>query len=271
MSKVEVLLATMNRSSTDFICDMNVTSDIVIANQADGFAVSCEIKSDCAVKMITTPYRGVGKNRNTALAYASNDIIMFADDDMQYVNGYQETVEAAFEKYPKADLIVFEVDESGRESKQKKTHKAARVSLTNFARYGTFRVAMRRSAVAKNRLAFSEHFGGGTIYGSGEDTLFLRDALRRKLKIITVPTVIAKVDQSRSTWFTGYDEKFMFDKGALCKALFPMFYWLFGMYFAIKFSKKSDMGILHCFSLMMSGSRAYRTLTPYKNWKNING
>lgn len=87
-------------------------------------------------------------------------------------------------------------------------------------RYGTARIAVRVKRIQEKNIAFSLLFGGGAKYGSGEDTLFLHDCIRSGLKLVGVPVTLAKVDDSESTWFHGYDQKFYTDKGALFSALY---------------------------------------------------
>ena len=52
--------------------------------------------------MITTTTHGVGINRNLALFYATGDILLLADDDMVYADGYPEMVRKAFADWPDA-------------------------------------------------------------------------------------------------------------------------------------------------------------------------
>ena len=72
--KIEVLVATMNQKDSTIYEKMNLKTDAVFANQADRYEYQCFSKQKSKVKMITTSERGVGKNRNTALMYATGDI-----------------------------------------------------------------------------------------------------------------------------------------------------------------------------------------------------
>lgn len=264
---VEIELATIHRENTDFLLDMNIQTDIVVANQADSFAYE-ESKDEKGnrVRFITTAFRGVGRNRNTALCYSEDEIILFADDDMQYYDGYADMVERAFDDNPKADIIIFNVDETGRDGIGK-NNSVKRVGLLNFTRYGTYRIAIRRKSLVQANLSFSLMFGGGSDFGSGEDTLFLREALRKGLKIYTSPYTIAKVDQSKSTWFKGYDsEVTYYDKGCLIAKAFPVMGCVFKYYFAYKFSKKSSFSFAKCIRLMRNGMKYGKKGIPYKEY-----
>lgn len=258
MSRVEVLLATMHRENTDFLKEMNIQTDIVVANQADSFSYAEHTdENGNRVRFITTAFRGLSKNRNLAFAYASGEFIIFADDDMFYDDGVESIISNAFDNNKKADLIVFNTREIHTDrTSTKKITGVRKLNFTNFSRYGSYCIAMRRSSVKKARLSMSEIFGSGCgVYSCGEDSIFLRDMMRKGFSIYTCPDYIATVDQRESKWFKGYDEKFMFDKGAVCKELFPVWGFILKYYFAFKFSKKSDLSLARCVSLMRKGMR----------------
>lgn len=271
MKKVEILLATMNRKDFALLETMNIQSNIIIANQTNCNTYQERLFNNNIAKMICTADRGVGRNRNIALAYSSADICIFADDDMEYTDGYTVEVVKAFEKLPDADMLIFDCkykqDEvCGRKEKEVKNARPKRVRLYNFARHGTYKIAIKRSAWKRHNVWFSELYGGGAVYGSGEDTLFLREALKKGMKIYTYPYEIAFIDQSSSTWFSGYNEKFFFDKGSLVATAFPMMKWILWIYFWFVFFRKSNFSKRQCAKLMQYGMKAQKESVSYKEW-----
>ena len=80
--------------------------------------------------MITTSDRGVGRNRNIALAYASEEICLFADDDMVYEPNYVEIIKKAFNELPKADIIIFNIDTIGDEKRSGRRQNKTRREYT---------------------------------------------------------------------------------------------------------------------------------------------
>lgn len=262
MSKVEVLVATMNQNDLSKFKDMNIQTHAIFANQADGFSYESKHILNKRIKMITTSERGVGKNRNVALLHATEEICMISDDDMVYVNDYEEKVVKAFEKIPNADIIIFNIS-SGGNSDRRNNKKITRVYLHNFMNYGSARIAFRRQSIISKNIWFSLLFGGGAKYGSGEDSLFLREALRKGLKIYTFPYQIAELVDRGSTWFTGYNQKFFFDKGAFLEAAFPKLKYIIAIYFVTKFKKKSSASYLKLFNWMLRGMKAFRDGKSY--------
>lgn len=272
MSRVEVLLSTLGRQDAAFLKNMNIQTDIVVANQADTFAYSESTdQNGNRIRFITTAYRGLSKNRNLAFAYASGDFLLIADDDLRYVDNLENIVVTAFGSLPQADIIVFNTENinlpEGRTAIPK-NDKISRIGVLNFARYGSCCIGIRHSSLQLCRIKMSEYFGTGSGKVScGEDSVFLRDALRAGMKIYTYPATISVIDQSSSSWFSEYDEKFMFDKGAVCKAIYPVLGFLFKYYFALKFSRKSKLDFFRCVCLMRQGMRCAKKGISYAEFR----
>ena len=260
MSRVEVLIATMHRENTDFLRDMNIQTDATVVNQADSFSYAEHTgENGNRVRFITTAYRGLSKNRNLAFVYASGEFLLIADDDLRFCDGLEGMVTKAFDSLPQADIIVFNTKTLNMPEtrlSREGNKKSFRVGLLNFSRYGSCSIAIRRSSLAKSRIKMSEFFGAGSgKISCGEDSVFLRDALRSGMKIYSYPATISVIDQSSSSWFVSCDEKFMYDKGAVCGTMFPCMGFVFKYYFAFKFSKKSELGFIKCVSLMRKGMK----------------
>lgn len=217
---LQVLVSTMHQKDHRIIREMNIQSDAIIINQTDTNKVEEFNYNGYSIKFLSFNERGVGLSRNNALMRVNTDICLMADDDMVYVDGYRDIVIKAFHKNPKADMIMFNVPIHKRDGKTiLKVRKNGRVRFFNSLRYGTVNIAFRKEAILKNNIYFSLLFGGGARYGSGEDSLFIRDAIKKGLRIYSSKEVIANIRENESTWFTGYNEKYFFDRGALFQAL----------------------------------------------------
>ena len=97
MSRVQVLVATMHQKDFSKLQEMNIQTDAVFANQSDTDRTDIRNDGGFTALMITTSTRGVGVNRNIALEHASGEILLIADDDMRYIDGYENAVIEAFE------------------------------------------------------------------------------------------------------------------------------------------------------------------------------
>ncbi len=260
---IEVLVVTMNQTDCGLYQKMNLQTDAIIANQSNHFDYIENTINNKKVKMITTPDRGVGKNRNIALLNATADIIIFADDDMVFVNNYEDGIIEAFEKIPNADIIIFEVDINANPDREdkRKIDKIGRVRTYNFMRYGTYRIVARRNSIIKKNIWFSLLYGGGAPFSSGEDNLFLREALRKRLKIFKYPFKTADMIQKDSSWFEGYNERYFIDRGVLIANAFPVIKYFVSIYFAFRFKAfTNEFNVQQIFKLLIQGIKKYKEI-----------
>lgn len=220
MSSIQVLIATMNKKIGDYslLKKMNIQTDAIVCNQCDTNKFEEFTWNGHNIKWLSFAEKGVGLNRNNALMRATGQIVLFADDDMVYVDGYAEKIEKAFKKCPDADVLVFNLHE--KVVTRSIISDIGKVGRVNYLRYGTARIAARMSLLKKNGIFFNQCFGGGTEHCHGEDNIFLTDCLNKGLKIYAFPMTIASLTEEReSTWNTGYDKKYLKDQGCLYKAI----------------------------------------------------
>ena len=269
MDKIELILACMNKKSTDFIIDMNVNMDCVIANQGSNDSILRIDSNSHHITMINTSDRGVGKNRNIGLLFSKNEILFFGDEDIVYYDGCEKIIANAFKRIPDADVIIFNADTNNLSLPRYYIKTITRINKLNYMKYGTYRIAIRNSSLKKANIHFSELFGGGCIYGSGEDTLFLLDCLKKKLRIYGFPATLGITNDTVSCWFNGYNNKYFYDKGALLKCGYPKSYILYILYFLIKFRGKSEIKMRDCRKLLFAGAKNFKSLIPFCQYKEI--
>ena len=118
-------------------------------------------------------------------------------------------------------------------------------------------MAVRRDAVVKKRLRFSTLFGGGSLYCSGEDTIFIRDCLKKGLRLYSHEHVLGACAKDSSTWFTGFGEKYFFDRGAMIACAFPKAKHLIKWYYIFKLAKKTELPFREVVRLTNEGIRAF--------------
>lgn len=233
---IQVLVAAMYQKDHSLLEKMHLKTDAIVANQCDENSIEDFEWNGHKVRYLNFAERGVGLNRNNALMRATGDICLFADDDMVYVDDYVEKVKKAFEQYPDADVIAFNLIEP--KVTRYVIKKAYKVGFLNYLRFGTARVAVRLRSIRENGIYFNQCFGGGTEHSHGEDNIFLTDCLRKGLKMYAVPEYIAELTEERvSTWKTGYDEKYFHDQGALYRMISPRYWKLLCLQDAVRHVK----------------------------------
>lgn len=255
---IQILVSTMHRTDYSLVEQMKIFADAIIINQCDRNDYKQFKVNGHTIDWYDCDERGVGKSRNKALMAATADICLFADDDMVYDDNAYNTVENAFSYHPDASLIVFNVPTG--ENKAFDITKAKRLRQWNAYRYGMYHFAIRRSDILKNRISVSLLFGGGAKYSCGEDSLFISDCFKNKLKLYAVPSLLGINHEGESTWFHGYTDKFFKDRGILYYAMSPMLSVLYCIRYVL--TKKhlyiKDRTPKQVFSLMMQGIKEYK-------------
>lgn len=262
--KVQVLASIMNepKNAIEQIANkMHIASDAIFINQCDRNDVEeCVLQGRYQIKMFSFNERGVGLSRNNALMRADADIVIFADNDVVYVDDYISIVQNEFEKQKDADMIVFQVPEIEKKEEKEDKNKNKRVRVHNCLKYGAVRFAVKRESLIKKNIYFSLLFGGGAVYGSGEDSIFIMDCIRKGLKVYRSNKILGYLHPNESTWFRGFNEKFFIDKGALFQCLFPRMANLMCLQFIIRHKKFTADGIgrIQALKLMNKGKNIWK-------------
>ena len=200
--KIEILVATMHQKDFSKYSEMNLQTDAVIANQSDFCETQeTEIKGK-KVKLVTTNTRGASTNRNIAISNSTADIIVFSDDDQEFVKDYENKILSAFEHQPDVDAIKFYCESTNPERKKRSIMSA-----------GVHCLAIKRKFLEKNQIGFDETIGPGKKIYCGEDSVFLNDLLKRNCNIYLSPELIGYVHQEESSWFQGINEQFCISTG----------------------------------------------------------
>lgn len=247
--KIEVLVATMDQIDYSLPTKLNLQCDAIIANQCERNSIEDIKWNGYNIKYLNFRERGVGLNRNNALMRANADVCLFADDDIRYVANYPNLVEEAFRDNPHSDVLIFNI--LGRKLNTKKK----KVNWFNYLRYGTVRIGVKLKSIRENAIYFNQCFGGGTEHSHGEDSLFLTDCLKKKLKITAVPITIAEIKNERaSTWRTNDTKKYLKDQGILYKTISKRWWLFLCMQDAIRRYKQYKMYPIDCYKIMVEGN-----------------
>lgn len=268
MNRIEVLCSVMDQHDFSKIHSMNIQTDAIISNQTDCTDYNILDFDSFQVKMVSTDLRGIGNSRNIALTYATKEICLLADDDVIYTNDYQKTICNAFDELPMADMIIFNLQSSGNNMRTTKLITACK-KMRFFSRnpYGACHVAFRLKSQRKFNIWFNTLFGGGCIYPSGEDSMFINE-FRKKGNVYLYPKSIGTVDFTLSTWFKGYKEYYYFGKGALCAAAHGKTVFLWKLYYSIRENK--GLSFSKRFFWLNVGAKAFSRLQSYDEWCKLN-
>ncbi len=252
--KVQVLASVMNQEMEHIVNRMNLDTDAVIINQCNHYSVEEMDWRGHTVRFFSCAEKGVGRSRNSAILRADSDICLFSDEDIVYGDGYGEAIAQEFEQNPKADMILFNIQvEENRRTYFNTARK--RVRWYNCGRYGAVSFAVRREKLLESGVMFSLLFGGGAKYSNGEDSLFLKDLMKKGLRVYTSPVVIGREAAEESSWFQGYNEKYFYDRGVLYHYLYGWLAHAMALRFLLAHGKVQcrDISVRQAYTLMCKG------------------
>ena len=256
---LQMLVAAMHKSPLELAEEMQLGCDAIIVSQGEHYAYEEVEYKGHQLRYFAMAERGVGLSRNTALYRATSDIILFADEDIVYEEGYADKVLEAFEQHPEADMLLFNVQAvKGRETYHNDSF--SRVHWYNCGRYPTYSFAAKQELIHKYNITFSLLFGGGTKYSNGEDSLFIRDCLKAGLKVYKVPVHIGAEKERPSTWFQGHNQKFFFDRGVLYSQLYGKLAKAMALRFLLAHKEElcTQMSLKQALGIMCEGIREGR-------------
>ncbi|GAA4281485.1 glycosyltransferase family A protein [Gaetbulibacter aestuarii] len=262
----EVLISTMNRKDLTFLNPIFANNNIndfhiLIVNQTRSNTI---LKSnEKHIRVINSYEFGLSKSRNIAIENAIGDVCLIADDDVQFVKGFDKIIKKTFLKFPDASIIKFKIDTFGPTKFKRYPSSSKRLlSRKDISGISSIEIAFKRRDIVRNKIYFNENFGLGTDFPSGEEYLFLRKALIKKLHMRFENFFIVRHSLDFSTNNMGSD-KFIRTKAALYFIDYKEFAYLllvkFILFLLIKKSIKISQ-FVDKFETGLHGIRHYKTL-----------
>lgn len=232
---VEVLVSTMNKTDKEqLVKEMNIKGNVVVINQVTKKDIDHLVNNvEGNQKMFSFREKGLSKSRNKAIDNSNGDICVIADDDLKYVENYEEIIKTAYEEYKDADIIAFYVESEDFNNK-KMPLSPGKVGYLKSMKIQSVQMTFKRKSIQDSGLKFDENFGAGTDNYMGEENIFLFDALNKGLKIVSVPVCIATIPPSTSTWFEGYDLKYFRVKSKMFRRMSKKMWLLLVLQFVIR-------------------------------------
>lgn len=227
---LEVLISCMHQKDLEIVRRSRITTDALVINQADSQAVEEIRQGSQRIRMITTTERGLSRSRNMALEHAQGEICLLCDDDEIFKERYEAMIRQAFGRLPDADIIAFDVENKVTRLKPC----PQKVGRLKSLKLSSCQLAFRRRAVLEKGIRFDVLMGAGSGNGCGEENKFLLDCLRAGLRIYYVPIQIAALDTKASTWFSGFDALFFYQRGAATRYMLGLWPAIaYGIYYII--------------------------------------
>ena len=200
--------------------------------------------------------RGLSRSRNRALKVSSADFCLFSDDDVVFPVNVPQRVCSAFAQYPDADIITFmAVTPEGVPLKSYRK-RSFQHNMCTAGRVSSIEIALRRARVLTRGVCFDERFGLGSRFTSGEEYIFLADALRQGLHVRFVPLVVA-IHPAESSGRRYEDAALVASKGAMLRHVYKFTSLFCLAALSLKKARQSEQGAFTLFMLMLAGWKAY--------------
>jgi glycosyltransferase involved in cell wall biosynthesis len=192
---VEIVLATMNRNSLDFLiqmfpfCHFSQFSILIINQTQENNLLISDFPS---VRVINSLERGLSKSRNLGLQKAKGKIILLADDDEIFKKDFDSIISNSHCKYPDATVISFRIEKpDGGLFKKYPNNTLENVSQLDIFNVLSIEISINKAAFDELNIKFDENFGLGSHFLMGEEAIFLTDIKNKKQRIIIESKVIA--------------------------------------------------------------------------------
>lgn len=260
-NKIQVLLSLMN------VKDENEYKKIIQKNKIAGKVISInQVKNENDIfniinkeqKIYSYNEKGASKSRNKLLDKANSDILVFADDDTEYVDNYKEIIEKAYNQNPKAEIIIFFADNENKNREKNKRIGNKKINFLDIMKVRSNEITLKRETLEKIKrynIKFDENFGPGEKFQKGEETIFISDLFKHNFKIYSVDEKIATGQNLNSTWFTGFDEKFLYSQGAIFYRIAPKWYKILVYQYLIRKYNlyKENFNMMKAYKYMING------------------
>lgn len=257
----QILISTMNNKFHSR--DLTLNTPHLIINQ-----VTKDIKPVKNEHTINMYSSGLSLSRNKALDSASTNICLVSDDDLTYIPNISQVIQEVFNKYPNVDIITFKISKSDGVDYKEYPNEPFYHNMRTLMKVSSVEIALRRDIIRDN-LKFDEDFGLGARYPTGEEIIFLTDALKQGKSILFYPLNIATHPDVSSG--SNYNvENLAKAKGAMLYRVFSSKSYLLCLAFAVKHYNKTPYTLKKFTQELISGALEYRGLAKKKSKTNYN-
>ncbi|MRI84621.1 glycosyltransferase [Aerococcaceae bacterium WS4759] len=257
---IQIIVSTINNSIENLDKSLLEFENLIVVNQKPNKEDNSVIrKSINNIEWVDIDQKGLSKSRNFGLLQANSELIYLTDDDVILGKDFKEIVISSFLKNNEADILAFQVNGINKKYKNY-PEKKLRIGYLKSLKLSSVQLVIKTEFIKKNNLLYDELFGAGSLYKMGEENIFLFDSLKKKANIKYIPLEIAQVYIGDSSWFSGYDEKYFFDRGAIFFRMFGSVAYLYSFIFCFRKKKlyKDNFSLFKAYKRALEGIKHYR-------------
>jgi glycosyltransferase involved in cell wall biosynthesis len=138
-------------------------------------------------RLIESVSVGISASRNVGLDHFRGDVIWFMDDDVLFGSNLSE-IKATIES-SSADFNTLRIQDTQSDALYKRYGPERDLGALDLLQVSSIEITCRKSFLERTGLRFPEWIGVGTPLPSGEENLFLNQALKRGARIRHLPLV----------------------------------------------------------------------------------
>ena len=260
---VEVLLSIMNIQNKEqfenILKSNNITGQVIAVNQVEDNKGILNIENN-KKRLYSYNEKGASRSRNKLLEKASGDICAFADDDTIYNDNYEKTILEEYNKNKEADVIIFYVENNNKDREKNKRIRNKKINILDIMKVRTYEITLKKEVIEKIKnkgIEFDCNYGPEGIFKKGEETVFLATLIKNGFKIYSSNKKIGIAQNDTSTWFTGFDEKYLYDQGAIFYKIAPKIYKLLIIQYIIRkyFLYRKNVKMKQAYKQMILGAK----------------
>lgn len=189
---LEILVATMHRTSLDFLYAMFLKTaikdfKILIINQTEEDSLLSS--PDPNIRIVNSFEKGLSRSRNLAIKNAKGPICLNVDDDVVFIEGFTEIIVNAFNQF-RHPIVTFQTLTTAGKDYWKYPKNAMPHTKYVTQKTLSIEIAFLVEKLMKNNLFFDERFGLGARFEDAENFVFLTDAKNKGLMPFFVPKYI---------------------------------------------------------------------------------
>ena len=235
----------------------NITGKVVAINQVKEKGFNIE---NGDTRIFSYKEVGASNSRNKLVEKAEGDICIFADNDTVFVDNYKEIIKKEYEKNSEADIIIFFAENQNSNREKNKRIGNKKINNLNLMKVRTNEITIKKQIlekIKKENLKFDTNFGPGGIFKKGEETIFISELLKMGMKIYSIDKKISTSRNEESTWFTGFDEKYLFDQGAIFYRIYHKWYKILIIQYLVRkyFLYRKNVSIKKAYKEMCAGAK----------------
>ena len=151
--KFQVLISTMNKKNREDIKSllkkMNIKRNYYIVNQSSNSDIPCIYHTENG-EVYTYNEKGLSRSRNRCLFESKNDICLISDENVTYVDNFDNIIINQFIKHKEYDVIAFYVENA----KPINNLKNGKVNLLNSMKLCSVQIAFRKKSIIEKNIQF---------------------------------------------------------------------------------------------------------------------